>query len=42
MSTAPDCDDTFLGVLQRGPDEVVQPHQEAAVERAEALVDRVP
>jgi acetoin utilization deacetylase AcuC-like enzyme len=37
-----DCEDPFLGVLQRGPGEVLQPHQEAAVERAEALVERVP
>jgi hypothetical protein len=25
--------DPFLGVLQRGPGEVLQPHQDAAVER---------
>jgi acetoin utilization deacetylase AcuC-like enzyme len=37
-----ECDDPFLGVLQRGPGEVLQPHQDAAVARAEALVERVP
>jgi hypothetical protein len=36
------CADPFLGVLQRGPGEVLQPHQDAAVARAEALVERVP
>jgi acetoin utilization deacetylase AcuC-like enzyme len=36
------CSDPFLGVLQRGPGEVLQPHQEEAVARAEALVERVP
>jgi acetoin utilization deacetylase AcuC-like enzyme len=37
-----ECADPFLGVLQRGPGETLQPHQDAAVARAAALVDRVP
>ncbi len=37
-----DCADPYLGVLQRGPAEALQPHQEAAVQRAAALVERVP
>ena len=37
-----DCVDPFLGILQRGPGEVLQPHQDTAVAAAEALLDRVP
>jgi hypothetical protein len=37
-----ECADPFLGVLQRGPGETLQPHQDAAVARAAARVDRVP
>jgi acetoin utilization deacetylase AcuC-like enzyme len=37
-----DCVDPFLHVLQRGPGETLQPHQEAAVARAAALVGNVP
>jgi hypothetical protein len=37
-----ECADPFLTVLQRGPGEVLGPHQDAAVERAAALVGRIP
>ena len=37
-----DCADPYLGVLQRGPSESLQPHQDAAVQRAAALVGQVP
>jgi acetoin utilization deacetylase AcuC-like enzyme len=36
------CADPFLEILQRGPGEVLQPHQETAVARAAALVGAVP